>query len=74
MLFIFQDCDKSNVPQLMNIEIQLRKCCNHPFMIEGVEDKEVPETCTWNEYYKTCIAVSFWVKNSHFQVEAVGFF
>jgi len=24
-------------PQLMNIQMELRKCCNHPFLVEGVE-------------------------------------
>eukprot|EP01083_Nonionella_stella_P269873 913444_1 len=56
--FLTKGCDKGNLPQLMNIEIQLRKCCNHPFMIAGVEDKEVPESCTWNEYFRITIASS----------------
>lgn len=25
----------------MNIQMELRKCCNHPFMVRGVEDHEV---------------------------------
>ncbi|CAN0131795.1 unnamed protein product, partial [Ascophyllum nodosum] len=29
------------VPSLMNIQMELRKCCNHPFMVRGVEDHEV---------------------------------
>lgn len=28
-------------PSLMNIQMELRKCCNHPFMVRGVEDHEV---------------------------------
>lgn len=28
-------------PSLMNIQMELRKCCNHPFMVSGVEDHEV---------------------------------
>ena len=28
------------VASLVNIEMELRKCCNHPFLIRGVEDKE----------------------------------
>lgn len=32
--FLFQ---KSSVPSLMNIGMQLRKCCNHPYLIRGVE-------------------------------------
>ena len=29
-----------NVPSLMNVAMQLRKCCNHPFTLEGVEFTE----------------------------------
>lgn len=28
----------SNLPSLMNVLMQLRKCCNHPFLLKGVED------------------------------------
>ncbi|CAN0188476.1 unnamed protein product [Ectocarpus sp. 6 AP-2014] len=27
-----------DAPSLMNLAMQLRKCCNHPFLISGVED------------------------------------
>ncbi|CAN0462881.1 unnamed protein product, partial [Ectocarpus sp. 12 AP-2014] len=27
-----------DAPSLMNLAMQLRKCCNHPFLINGVED------------------------------------
>lgn len=27
----------------MNIQMELRKCCNHPFMVRGVEDHEVDQ-------------------------------
>ena len=26
---------QSNVPNLMNTMMELRKCCNHPFLIDG---------------------------------------
>ncbi|ESO96318.1 hypothetical protein LOTGIDRAFT_144072, partial [Lottia gigantea] len=29
----------ANVPNLMNTMMELRKCCNHPFLIKGAEDK-----------------------------------
>ncbi|GLE01971.1 hypothetical protein PINS_up010809 [Pythium insidiosum] len=29
-----------SVANLVNVEMELRKCCNHPFLIRGVEDKE----------------------------------
>lgn len=33
----------SNVPNLMNTMMELRKCCNHPFLINGAEEKIVGE-------------------------------
>jgi SNF2 family DNA or RNA helicase len=32
---------KNSMPTLNNIQLQLRKCCNHPFLIKGVEDREL---------------------------------
>lgn len=29
----------NNMPNLMNIMMELRKCCNHPYLIKGAEDK-----------------------------------
>jgi len=34
--FLMQNL-KGNMPKLMNIQMELRKCCNHPFLINGVE-------------------------------------
>ena len=36
--------DSKNLPSLMNIMMELRKCCNHPFLIRGVEQSIVAET------------------------------
>lgn len=33
----------SGMPKLMNIQMELRKCCNHPFLINGVEQNEMVE-------------------------------
>lgn len=33
----------NNVPSLMNIMMELRKCCNHPFLIKGAEEQIVSE-------------------------------
>ena len=33
----------SNVPKLLNVVMQLRKVCSHPFLIEGAEEKEYEE-------------------------------
>eukprot|EP01125_Pyxidicula_operculata_P016654 TRINITY_DN576_c0_g2_i1.p1 TRINITY_DN576_c0_g2~~TRINITY_DN576_c0_g2_i1.p1 ORF type:complete len:2102 (+),score=699.65 TRINITY_DN576_c0_g2_i1:116-6421(+) len=31
----------NNLPSLMNVMMQLRKCCNHPYLLDGVEDNEL---------------------------------
>ena len=28
----------SNIPNLINMVMELRKCCNHPYLVKGVED------------------------------------
>lgn len=35
--------DSKNLPSLMNIMMELRKCCNHPFLIRGVEQTILDE-------------------------------
>ena len=30
----------NKAPRLINMEIQFRKCCNHPYLLEGVEEME----------------------------------
>ncbi|KAL6058337.1 Chromodomain-helicase-DNA-binding protein 9 [Balamuthia mandrillaris] len=30
---------RNNVPNLINIMMELRKCCNHPYLISGAEEK-----------------------------------
>jgi superfamily II DNA or RNA helicase len=34
---------KANVPALTNVHMELRKCCNHPFLITGVEERVMKE-------------------------------
>jgi SNF2 family DNA or RNA helicase len=29
-----------NAPKLMNIQMELRKVCNHPFLLDGIEHRE----------------------------------
>uniref|UniRef100_A0A7S1B9C3 Uncharacterized protein n=2 Tax=Corethron hystrix TaxID=216773 RepID=A0A7S1B9C3_9STRA len=41
--FLFKGSKKSNAPSLMNIMMELRKCCNHPFLIRGIEDRILEE-------------------------------
>ena len=38
--FLHRDVKKAlDGPSLNNLSMQLRKCCNHPFLLEGVEEK-----------------------------------
>ena len=43
--FLMQTLKGSGMPKLMNIQMELRKCCNHPFLINGVEQNEMVRTC-----------------------------
>lgn len=56
--FLARGVTKSNVPRLINVEMELRKCCNHPWLIKGVEDKEVPEDAPSDYYIEKTIAAS----------------
>eukprot|EP00949_MAST-11_sp_MAST-11-sp1_P000467 g467.t1 len=38
--FLYRGCHGQTV-HLSNVEMQLRKCCNHPFLLEGVENQEL---------------------------------
>lgn len=38
--FLSLGATRTNAPKLMNIQMELRKCCNHPFLLEGVEQRE----------------------------------
>ena len=33
--FLMQSLKGGSMPKLMNIQMELRKCCNHPFLING---------------------------------------
>lgn len=35
--FLFKGAKAGNAPSLMNVMMELRKCCNHPFLIQGAE-------------------------------------
>jgi len=38
--FLNMGATRQNAPKLMNIQMELRKVCNHPFLLEGVEHRE----------------------------------
>ena len=37
--FLFKGSKPNNAPSLMNVMMELRKCCNHPFLIKGAEER-----------------------------------
>ena len=43
---------KKNAPSLVNVHMELRKCCNHPFLVQGVEDRVSREIGSQNDYNK----------------------
>eukprot|EP00468_Gymnochlora_sp_CCMP2014_P007575 CAMPEP_0167764002 /NCGR_PEP_ID=MMETSP0110_2-20121227/13751_1 /TAXON_ID=629695 /ORGANISM="Gymnochlora sp., Strain CCMP2014" /LENGTH=1326 /DNA_ID=CAMNT_0007651279 /DNA_START=156 /DNA_END=4136 /DNA_ORIENTATION=+ len=49
---------RKNNFNLVNIEIQLRKCCNHPWLLPGIEEKEVKDDEDGEGYFKQMIAAS----------------
>jgi len=55
-----QGSDKTKQVNLVNIEIQLRKCCNHPWLLTGVEEKETMDAGGEDspEYFKLMIEAS----------------
>ena len=39
--FLSMGSSKAVAPKLMNIQMELRKCCNHPFLLDGIETREL---------------------------------
>ncbi len=39
--FLSMGTARGTAPKLMNIQMELRKCCNHPFLLDGVESREI---------------------------------
>mmetsp|Transcript_14219 Transcript_14219/g.29472 ORF Transcript_14219/g.29472 Transcript_14219/m.29472 type:complete len:2502 (-) Transcript_14219:1540-9045(-) len=37
--FLFKGAKANNAPSLMNVMMELRKCCNHPFLVKGAEER-----------------------------------
>lgn len=53
--FLNRGCSSTNVPNLINAVIQLRKVCNHPFLIPGVVDKECAQPYPSESYFNILI-------------------
>ena len=37
--FLYKGAKPSNAPSLMNVMMELRKCCNHPYLVRGAEER-----------------------------------
>lgn len=37
--FLYKGAKPNNAPSLMNVMMELRKICNHPYLVKGLEDK-----------------------------------
>jgi chromodomain-helicase-DNA-binding protein 7 len=44
--FLFKGAKPSNAPSLMNVMMELRKCCNHPFLVRGAEERILNDAAT----------------------------
>jgi superfamily II DNA or RNA helicase len=49
---------KQAVPALLNLETELRKCCNHVFLIKGAEERETSLLRTFDDRMKTLVSSS----------------
>lgn len=41
--YLYKGAKANNAPSLMNVMMELRKCCNHPFLIRGAEERILTE-------------------------------
>ena len=39
--FLMQTVKGGNLPKLMNIQMELRKVCNHPWLVGGIEETDM---------------------------------
>ena len=46
------------VSMMNNLEIQLRKCCNHPFLLTGIKENLLDGVITNNDYYQKILNCS----------------
>jgi SNF2 family DNA or RNA helicase len=56
--FLARGAATAPVASLVNIEMELRKCCNHPFLLRGAEDRETATCRTRAERAEVMIAAS----------------
>jgi len=56
--FLRKGLQNSNAPSLLNVMMELRKCCNHPYLVKGVEEKNTSPDMPRDEAYNLLIHAS----------------
>lgn len=56
--FLKKGNKSSNMPSLLNVMMELRKCCNHPYLIKGVEQNETEHLIAREQIYHKLIEAS----------------
>ena len=46
-----------NVPSLLNVMMQLRKCCNHPYLLRGVEENIINSRSSYGDMDDTTLMI-----------------
>lgn len=46
------------VSMMNNLEIQLRKCCNHPFMLQDIKEHLIVDCVNYEKYYEKLLSSS----------------
>ena len=46
------------VSMMNNLEIQLRKCCNHPFLIQDIKDHLIADCVNYEKYFEKLLSSS----------------
>jgi SNF2 family DNA or RNA helicase len=56
--FLMRGAAHTAVANLINIEMELRKCCNHPFLLRGAEARETMTTFTREDRVDVMVSAS----------------
>jgi chromodomain-helicase-DNA-binding protein 7 len=56
--FLYKGAKPSNAPSLMNAMMELRKCCNHPYLVKGAEERILADAAAKYKITATGTALS----------------
>ncbi|KAM3877683.1 chromodomain-helicase-DNA-binding protein 6 [Diretmus argenteus] len=63
--FLSKGANQHNMPNLINTMMELRKCCNHPYLITGAEEKIL-------ESFRKCHSPDAWDFQLQAMIQAAG--